>query len=445
MTEFLRLALDGHNEKGDLEKIVTLGEKKVIEKKKLEFDLKDLENEEQLISLYQKYLKGVGKITLESVEGKCASAEQIRGHLDRAKNIFVKPDRVLVTTGDLPVYLESRKHNNSVLSNFHVKLNLGKAVFGAAYSLIERVKGKYWSSFQRKDLRKIEAGYWKLCERMMLNVLAVCAALLVEIAQGVFGKGGLTEVRLLENVDIMNKEENNEKLKNLNVSRAFLKDLCFFVLHLGFSFYFFRLSVNTKNFNGYLASIKLMLSWCLSTSQNSSCSNYARGFSLFLFDVNNIFSSEMVKLIKNNFHYVSWNNRLLDFDEEGEIENGFLKPKHAGKSKTPSKVIQLSILSGIIHFSKEIFNARKTTSNQEKVNHDFLKNWKREDLGNDNFLVEFEKSKHTRTHVLEKTKENICKHVFNKDLKKLIAQRVRKMKKKLTSNAPTITEVSKNQ
>ncbi len=289
---------------------------------------------------------------IKSSISACKSKDDFSYHMSVVLQRF--PKVKIIFLGDQHVYEAQRRKEPAFPGKFHFKLNMLLAIFSALYDhgINDVLKNENYFN-KKKSLKSIPSGYFKMSEKLFVNSFLQYWELYTKILKNhISGYRFLKHDRDSFNF-VFEKHIPNNMVK-YHQNSSFVNNLSYLCTRLVFSYFLLMKSLKSNDFELYILSIKLFLSWALALDKG----NYFRIFVLHLFDIFYSWSDDMVKLFKANLCYVTCSKNLIPFDEMGEIVNADTK-KTTKNAKNPSKKVEvLSQLNPIIAFLKHLFESK---------------------------------------------------------------------------------------
>ena len=328
------------------------GQKKRDHAYKVEVENKDSNNFNIIKQKFMEFIENERMVMLESSILPTKSYDDMIVHMNRMKQQF--PESLIIFTGDQPVYSSQRSNisGNAIgafMGKFHMKLTFLRGLFNKYYDNLISPIQKMFTLKKKKTLKTVPQGYFKLCNRLFLNVYY------------------LMWISFYSCFLKKRKEKNYESLTvaqfirlNEQIDGFHIPELVLFCCHTGFSYFLLIKSIKLQNWSLYILSLKIFLRWCRSTGKSSNKNvghaNYFRIIVQHLFDIKYVYSQELIKFLKDHMTY-TFNGNNISYDEMTEIQNGVAKK--GAKSKNPGKqLVNFTKISNIVKFVKNINKKR---------------------------------------------------------------------------------------
>ncbi len=337
------------------------------ERKKIDIDQeKIVKDEEYFQDKFIEFIDIKRVVQIKSSAVACKSGEDFDHHIEHVNSRF--PECTIVYVGDQPVYERQRQSEFAFPGKFHLKLNMLLGIFHISYDLGPSQilqNAKYFN--KKKSLKTIPSGYFKMSERLFCNSFLSYWDMYSSIIENHIssnsspsssnsssGSSSSSSSSLqcdfsgFNSIVCSHIENNRVKFRG---SYSFVKQLSFFCNYILLSYYLLVKSIKTSNFELYILSIKLFLSWALGSNKG----NYFRILVLHLFDISYTWTDDMLALFKANLSFVTTSKNHVPFDEMGEIANKDTKTTTRNARNPAKKVEMISVLNPLIGFLKHVF------------------------------------------------------------------------------------------
>ncbi len=333
------------------EKIWSFGPDSRRSREKVEIDMQRIGKDEKYFQ--QKFCEFIDlqrMVQIKSSEVPCRSSADFDHHVEHIKTQLSGSSIIFV--GDQPVFEGQRKTEFAFPGKFHTKFNYLLGIFKLCYDLGPSQILKSEKYFNKsKSLKSIPSGYFKMSEKLFVNCFVCYWDLFSTILKDHTSLYSSSSSFDSSTYNLLINTHIPHNMVKFRGNHQFVRSLSHFCRVVLLSYYTLIKGIKTSNFDLYILSIKLFLSWCLYADKG----NYFRILLLHLFDVYHCWNEDMISLFKANLTFVTSSKNHIPFDEMGEICNANTKTTTKNAKNPIKKVMNISRLNPIIGFLKHVY------------------------------------------------------------------------------------------